>query len=495
MEKADAVAAADPRRWWVLIVMALSVLVLQMDNMVLNVALPALSRDLGASTEALQWIINAYIVVFAGLLLLAGSLSDRYGRRQLLVLGLIVFGVGSVVAVVSSTPEMLVGARALMGVGAAAIMPATMSIPIVSFPDERERRTALSIIGVSTVLGLVGGPLLGGFLIEQFSWRAIFFVNLPVVALAIIAAFTLMTESTGPSRRPDPAGVVLSLLWTVALVYAIQAGPGGLTASVIAAWALGLGGLVAFIIWERRTVEPLVPLALFRSRAFSGSVAAVMLLQFAYGGLLLIAMQFLQLVLGYTSMQAALALIPLVIAIMVAMPLGGVGGMRYGQRNMTIVGMVLIAVGFALSSFARVDASTWQVIVALSVFGLGSGLAQPAASTILTGAIPHRLAGVGSALNDTILQTGAAFGVAVLGSILAGTYQAQLPAGASQQVRESLAGAMAAAKGSAALLGPAEQAFLDGLQVAFLVCAAVVLLGAVVVRIVVPRHTALPPEM
>lgn len=479
------------RRWPVLIVMCLAMLVLQMDNMVLNVALPTLARDLGADEQQLQSILAAYMIPFAGLLLFAGSLSDRLGRRRLLVTGLLVFGVASGFAAWSGSPTALIAARLAMGVGGALMMPSTMSILIVTFPDETERRKAMSAFAVMSVLGLVGGPLLGGVLIAHFWWGSVFLINVPLVALALPAACVLLPESHGPARRFDPLGAVLSVLWTGSLVWAIIKLPGGLTLSVRAALIVAGAGLAAFLAWEIRTSEPMVPLRLFGSRNFSGSCFSILLLMFAFGGLLLVLTQYLQSVLGYSPTRAALALLPVVIAMMIVQPVATAAAKQIGQRAILVIGLLMLAGAFGLFTAAGSHTSFWLVGAVLVLVGAGAGLAQPAAMTVLTGAIPAELAGVGSALNDTMLQTGAAFGVAGLGSLLASGYAHALPATAPAASRKSLTEALAIAAHAhdPALSSAARDAFVHGMGTTSIVSAIVVAAGALLALLVVRANT------
>lgn len=489
----DTFGRSGARRWWVLVVMCLAMLVLQMDAMVLNVALPTLATDLGADDGQLQLILTAYMVPFAGLLLLAGSLSDRFGRRRLLIIGLVVFGVASGFAAWAGNPEVLIATRFGMGVGGALMMPSTMSILIVSFPDETERRKAMSAFAVMSVLGLVGGPLVGGFLLQHFWWGSVFLLNVPLVVLALIAAATLLTESTGPARRFDPLGAALSMVWTATLIWAIVELPDGLTPPVLIALIVAGVSLAVFVVWEWRSRHPMVPIGLFGNRDFSGSCFSILLVMFAYGGFLLVLTQYLQSVQGRTPTAAALALLPVVIAMIVMPPIATAIGQRTGQKPLLLAGLLLLAAAFVLLALCDEDTGWWQLAGILALFGVGGGVAQPAAMTILTGAIPHEHAGVGSALNDTMLQTGSAFGVAVLGSILAGGYSGRLGE-APGPARESLAGALqyAAVRRDSALAQTARDAFVGSMQLTLAVSAAVVVLGAALAAALVRRRQLTP---
>ena len=480
------------RRWLIVLVMCAAMLVLQMDNMVLNVALPTLARDLGADEQQLQLILAAYLVPFAGLLLFAGSLSDRFGRRRLLVVGLFMFGVASGLAAWSGSPSGLIAARLAMGVGAALMMPSTMSILILTFPEETDRRKAMSAFAVMSVLGLVGGPLLGGVLIAHFWWGSAFLINIPVVALTLPAAYLLLPESHGPAQRSDPLGAVLSVLWTGSLVWAIITLPDGVTPSVRTTLIIAGTSLLAFVSWELRTREPMVPLALLRSRNFTGSAVSILLLMFAFGGLLLVLTQYLQSVLGYPPTRAALALLPVVLAMIIIQPVATAAGQRIGQRATLVLGLLILASAFALLTRSGTHASLGLLGAMLVLVGAGAGMAQPAAMTVLTGAIPPHYAGVGSALNDTILQTGTAFGVAVLGSILTGRYAHTLPATAPAAARHSLTEALAIAARThdPALSNAARDAFVHGMGTTSTISAIAAAAAAALAFLIVRDNTS-----
>jgi DHA2 family multidrug resistance protein-like MFS transporter len=473
------------RRWLILLVMCLSMLVLQIDNTVLYVALPAIGRDLAAGPEELQWIVASYLVAFSGLLLLAGNLSDRFGRRRLLMAGLAIFGLASLAATWATDTWALVAARALMGLGGALMMPSTMSILIVTFPGETERRKAMSLFAITSVFGLVGGPILGGYLTDQFTWTAIFWVNVPIVALALLAAGLFMNESTAPHRRFDPIGAALSLTGATALAAGIIALPRGGGILVFGSLCVAGATIVAFIVWELRRHEPMVPLELFRSRQFTGSCLSILLLQVALAGLLLVFTQYLQSVMGYSPTMAATALLPVVVAMILVQPVATIAGTRFGQRPVLVAGLLTLATGLAVLPLLGYRADFPALLAPLALFGAGAGLAQPAAMTVLTGAIPQRHAGIGSALNDTMLQFGSALGVAVLGSVLAATYGGRLPAGLPREAERSLDDAvkLSVTAGDPQIAELASVAFFEGVSVALWVSVAIVIVAAVVAQL------------
>ncbi|WP_246150496.1 MFS transporter [Streptomyces qinzhouensis] len=435
--------ARDPRRWWILVVLCLSTLVLVIDNMVLTVAVPAITDDLDASTTDVQWIIESYILVFAGLLLTAGSLSDRFGRRKVMILGLALFGAASLVATYAGSPETLIAARVLMGVGGALVMPSTLSILITVF-DEDERPKAIAAWSGVAMVGLVGGPVLGGALIADFWWGAVFLINVPIAALAIGAALLLMPESKGPWRKPDVPGMLLSMTGMTALVWTIIEAPKtGLGDPVTLTTAIAaVVSLAAFVIWEARTEAPMVPVELFRNKVFTGASFSLVLLTFANGGLMLVLTQYLQFVLGYSATETGLAFAPMAVAVIAFNGIGAALLPRTGNRVMAVIGLLTIAAGFgALATLSEGDG--WGLLsVAMLLMGAGGGLAMPAAIAALMGAVPEEHAGVGSALNDTIQQAGAALGVAILGAVLSGTYRNELPDDAPEAAKESVAVAL-----------------------------------------------------
>ncbi|WP_089207802.1 MFS transporter [Streptosporangium subroseum] len=433
----------DPRRWWILGVLCLSLLVLVVDNTVLNLAIPALMTDLGASPSDIQWIIDAYVLVFAGLLLTAGSLSDRYGRKRFLIIGLTLFGGASLIALLVTEPWQLIAARALMGVGGSILMPSTLSILITVFDDE-ERRKAIAAWSAVAMVGVIAGPTLGGFLLDHYWWGSIFLLNVPIAVVAIIAAALLMPESRGPARRLDPLGVLLSTVGMSALVFVVISVPGaGLTASAtLVAAALAVLALGGFVLWELRSAHPMLPLELFRDRNFSGSSFSIVLMSFGTGALLLMLTQYLQFVLGYDPMKAGLALLPYAVAAALFNGVGAGLGQKISNRVLIAIGLSVMALGFGVLAFMTGETGYGMLIAALMLMGIGGGLAGPAAYATLMGAVPPAHAGVGSALNDTVQQVGMALSVAVLGSVLAATYTSSMPPEAPAVARESIAGAI-----------------------------------------------------
>ncbi|WP_027944489.1 MFS transporter [Amycolatopsis taiwanensis] len=484
----------NPRRWLILIVLCLSTLVLTIDSQVLTVAIPALIRDLGANAQDIQWITDAYILTLAGLLLTAGSLSDRYGRRRVMIIGLVLFGLASLGATYTTSPLQLIGCRALMGVGSALILPSTLSILITVFDDE-ERRKATSVWSSVVMVGLIGGPILGGTLVTSFGWGSVFLVNVPVAILAIITALALMPESKAPARKADPVGAVLSVIGLATLVWAIIELPvTGLShPATLIRFGVAVVTLVAFAVWETRTASPMVPLALYRNRDFSGGSFALVLTQIGLAGLVLVLTQYLQFVLGYSPTKAGTVLVPMAVGTILTNLLGATLGQKIGNRTMTAVGLAVAAAGFGLLASLSPDSGFGIVVAALAVFGAGAGLAQPAAVAALMGAVPEEHAGVGSAANDTMQQAGSALGVAILGSLLAATYTSGMPATAPAQARASIGEALSLS--DAGIAHAAREAFTAGMTVTCGTTAVLVLAAAVLARFVMRgRAPAAAPE-
>ncbi|MFB9706038.1 MFS transporter [Streptosporangium sandarakinum] len=494
MESHTVRAEPHPRRWWILGVLCLSLLVLVVDNTVLNLAIPSLMRDLGATPADIQWIIDAYVLVFAGLLLTAGSLSDRYGRRRFLIIGLLLFGGASLVAVLVTEPWQLVAARALMGVGGSILMPSTLSILITVF-DDAERRKAIAAWSAVAMVGVIAGPTLGGFLLEHYWWGSIFLINVPVAVLAVVAAALLMPESRGPARRLDPPGVLLSATGMTALVYAVISSPSRgwtspevLTAAVLAVLALG-----GFVLWERRSAHPMLPLELFRDRNFSGSSFSIVLMSFGTGALLLMLTQYLQFVLGYGAMKAGLALLPYAVAAAVFNILGAGLGQKISSRTLAAVGLAVMALGFGVLAFMTADTGYGLLITGLMLMGVGAGVAGPAVYATLMGAVPPQHAGVGSALNDTVQQVGMALSVAVLGSVLAGVYRSSMPESAPAAARDSVA--VALRLGDPGLARTARESFVSAMTFGSWVGVAFTLAAAVLAFVMLrPAAPAAPAE-
>jgi EmrB/QacA subfamily drug resistance transporter len=494
----------DPRRWWALGVLSLVLIVIGMDNLILNVALPTLVRQLHATPAQLQWIVDGYILAYAGLLLSMGTLGDRFGRKLALNAGLLVFVAGSLASAFANSPGMLIGTRTAMGMGAALIMPATLSIITATFPDA-ERGRAIGIWAGVAAGGIILGPLVGGWLLDQFWWGSVFLINLPVVAVTLLGTWVLVGDSRNPNATPlDPVGAALSIAGLLALVYAIIEVPdhgwtAGFTLGAFAAAAALLG---AFIAWELRSRHPMLDVGVFTNPRFSAASLSVALVFFAMTGVLFVLIQHLQFVLGYTPLQAGYRLLPIG-TVMVAAPLSAPLVNRVGTKAAVVSGMLLNALALWILSTVSAGSGYPPVAAALAVIGVGQGLAMAPATSSIMGSLPAAKAGVGSAINNTIRQVGSALGVAVLGSVLSARYASSitpvlhgLPAPTAAAARRSVGAAtqVAARLGPSgtALLAASRSAFVAGMGTALLVGLGFVLAGALVALLFLPSR---PPSV
>jgi EmrB/QacA subfamily drug resistance transporter len=495
--------AISPKRAWVaVVVLGVSLLMIGLDNTILNVALPTLQRTLAAATSQLQWTVDAYLLVFAGLLLAAGNLGDRIGRRRVLQAGLIIFGIGSALAARSGTVAELISSRAVMGAGGALIMPSTLSI-ITSMFTGAQRARAIAIWTAMAGVGLALGPVTGGWLLERFWWGSIFLVNVPIAALALAAGHFLVPESRDPAAdRPDPVGVTASILGLLALVYGIIEAPArGWTGPVtLTAFAAALVFLAFFAAWELRSTHPMLQLRLFRDRRFSAASAAIALAFFALFGSLFFLTQYLQLVLGYTAFHAGVRTLPLAAGLVIGSGLSAPANGRLGTKLTVACGMLLAAGGLAVLAGVTPASSYGPVLAALLLAGGGIGVAMAPATDSVMGSLPRGKASVGSAMNDTARLVGGAVGVAVLGSTISLVYRAHIAAAAAQLPARAAGAPRAAlqpprqiaqrlgAPHATALETAARLAFTDAMNRAALVGAAVALAAALVALILLPAR-------
>jgi EmrB/QacA subfamily drug resistance transporter len=494
------------RRWWILGVLILALFGVSLDNTVLNVALPTLAHDLSASASQLQWMVDAYVLVFAGLLLVAGALSDRYGRRRALVIGLGLFGLGSALAPLVQTADQLILLRAFMGLGAAFTMPSTLSI-IGDVFEADERPKAIAAWSSISGLGIVVGPVLGGWLLGHFAWSSVFLVNVPFVAIGIIAALAVIPESRAPGRAPlDPIGAGLSVAGLVALVYGIIEVPArGWDDPVILA-SLGLAAVLiaTFFVWERRVAHPMLDVRLFTNPRFSAASLSVTLVFFSLMGALFFLTQYLQGVLGLSAFDTGLRFIPIALGVIVVSPFAAKATTRFGARVTTSAGLLTVAAGMALLATVGIGSSDLHVGAVLFVLAAGIALAITPATDAIMGALPPEQFGVGSAVNDSVREIGGAFGVAILGSLFAAAYGstmngatavAGLPADAAAAARDSLGGAAAVAgaiggEAGAALLSSAQAAFVSAMSMTSIVGIGFAVAGALVALIWLPDRAA-----
>jgi len=496
------------RRWGILGVLILALFGVSVDNTILTIALPTLAAELSASASQLQWMVDAYILLFAGLLLVAGAVSDRYGRRLALVTGLVLFGLGSAAAPLVTSADQLIALRAFMGLGAALTMPATLSILTDVFPPD-ERPKAIAAWSAVSGLGIVVGPLLGGWLLEHFAWPSVFVVNLPFVVVGIAATLAVVPESRAPGRVPlDPVGAVLSVVGLGTLVYGIIEVParGWTDPAIVVSLAAAAILAVAFVAWERRQAHPMLDVHLFRDRRFSAASLSVTLTYFSLMGALFFLTQYLQVVLGLSALETGARFLPIALGVMVAAPFSARLTATVGTRVTTASGLAAVGLGLALVATLGVSSSDLQLAVVLFVAAVGMGLAMTPATDAIMAALPRAKLGVGSAVNDTARQLGGALGVAVLGSLAAGSYAAtigplvgSLPPDAAAIVRDSVGGAaaVAGAIGGAAgeaLLGAARQAFVDAMAWTSVLGAGIALAGAAIALAFLPDRVNRPAE-
>ena len=490
-----------PRRRQILGVLCLALLIVVIDNTILNTALPSLARSLHATTTDLQWITDAYTLTFAALLIVAGALGDRYSRRGALLVGLAVFGLGSAAAGVSGSAGELIAFRAVMGVGAALVMPATLSILNTVFP-RRERAQAIGAWSAIAGVAIVLGPTLGGLLLDHFTWSSVFFINIPLVAIALVAVATVIPSLPGSSRgRLDVPGAVLSGLAMLAAIDAVIEGPGHGWASLrtLGELALAIVLLAGFVVRELRTENPLIDVRVFRHRAFSAATAAVGLTFFAMFGSLFALTQYLQLVHGYSPLGAGLRALPFGFAVMVTAPSSSLLVARLGVRTVVPTGLLAMAAGLFDLTTATPTTGLLHLSIGTALMGAGMGLVLAPAGESLMSVLPVEQSGVGSAVNDTIQEFGGSLGVAVIGSIVAAAYRthmqaSHLPAEVVQHAQGSIAAAYATAAHAPQLATPiiaaAHTAFTSAMTTGFTIAGVVAAVSAVGLAMLLPRRSA-----
>lgn len=496
------------RRWLILGVLCMSLLIIVMDNTILNVAIPSLITELGASNSQVQWIVDAYVLVFAGLLLTTGSLSDRYGRKGALQLGIVLFGIGSVAAALSSSANGLIFTRAFMGIGGALIMPATLSILMNVFRDPGERARAIAVWAGFSGLGVAIGPITGGFLLEHFSWSSVFWVNLPIGATALILGAFFVPTSRDPAQgKIDPIGAVLSFVGLAALLFGIIEGPSeGWTAPiVVGAFVLAVAAIASFLIWESRTTHPMLDLSVFKNPRFSAGSGTITIVFFALFGSLFLMTQYWQLVHGYSPLQAGVRLLPYAATMMVVAPLSARIVERLGTKRVVVMGLSLVAVGMLLLSTIAADSPYPMVIGFFMVMAAGMGMTMAPATEAVMGSLPRAKAGVGSAINDTTRQVGGALGVAIIGTIVSSIYASRIADAAGTfslgpdalaQAESSLGGAQKVASElgaqAGAFIATANNGFVDALSVGLKMSAVAIIAAAVVAWKFLPSHASGP---
>ncbi|GHH22799.1 MFS transporter [Streptomyces lanatus] len=496
--------AIHRRRWAILGVLMLSLLIVVLDNSILNVAIKTISTPeptgLGATQSELEWAINAYTLVFAGLLFSAGILGDRLGRKKVLLGGLAVFGIGSALAAFSGSPGELIGFRAVMGLGAAFVMPATLAVLMNVFERE-EQPKAIGIWAGGVGLAIAIGPITGGLLLDHFWWGSVFLINVPIVLLALGLMVWLVPDSRDPNPgRIDPLGVVLSVVGLVLLVYGIIKG-GQLAdftdVTVLATIGAGLAVLAAFVVFEKRSDHPSIDISYFRNKVFSAAIGVIALVFFALMGVTFFSVFYTQSVRGYSPLQTGLLMLPLAAAQMIFAPRARLLVDRFGNRATTTGAMLLIALTLAAFATFEADTPIWILEVVFFLMGAAMAHIMTPISVVIMQALPREKAGSASALSNTFRQVGGALGIAVLGSVLSTAYRTDiedrltaLPEGVRHTAGESIEATLGVAdklgpRGEA-LIGPAHDAFLHAMHITALWGAGIAVLGAVVVALFLP---------
>ena len=500
--------AIHQRRWAILAVLCTSLMIVIIGNTALNVAIPRLAEDLDASTTDLQWMVDSYALVFAGMLFTAGTLGDRFGRKGALQLGLVLFLGGTLVAAVGTSSTQVILGRALMGLAAAFVMPSTLSILTNVFPAH-ERPKAIGVWAGISGGGAALGPIASGFLLEHFWWGSVFLVNVPVILLSLLAGRLLLPTSRDPEQPPlDLPGAVLSIAGLGLLVYGIIEGPlhgwlsgGSLLTFGAAAVILGL-----FVARELTARHPMLDLRLFRDRRFSVASGGMALVFFAMFGTFFLVSQYFQLVLGYSPLESGLFQLPMAFLMMAMAPQAPRLVARYGAARVVPVGLGIVGLGLVLFSLMEVDTSIWWMYGPILLLGGGMAITMTPLTTMIMSSVSLAKAGVGSAMNDTTRELGGALGVAVLGSLLTSTYTSSIGdavsglAGGDRALAESgLTGAFQVAEGlggqGGALIEAAKVAFMDGVQIAATIGALVVAVAAVAAWRLLPRGVPAAVEL
>ena len=500
------------RKPLILASLLLAAFAINLDTTIVNVALPTLVRELHASTTQLEWIVDAYNLMFAAFVLAAGNLGDRVGRKGVLLAGLAVFGLATVAGGLGSSPGELIAARAVMGLGAALIFPATLSLLTNVFTERGERARAIGLWGATTGVGIAMGPIVGGWLLERDGWESVFFALAPIAALALILVSLYVPSSRDPEApRADRPGLVLSTAGMAALIYTIIEAPtyGWGAPRSLLGFAVAAAVLIAFVLWERRTESPMLDVGLFRNLRFSAASGAVTITFFSLMGFIFLVTLYFQFLKGYAPFSTGLRLLPVATMTGITSVVGTALAVRFSTKLVVSAGLVSLAAGLAWASTSSTDTSYLTIAMTMILIGSGIGLTSAPATESIMGAVPAAKAGVGSAVNDATRILGSTVGVAVIGSIYASIYAShltsglpgQLPAAAADTAHRSIGGAFGVADrlggiGHPELAGAvhdaAATAFFDGFQVAVLVAAGIALAGAVMAAILLPAQ---PPRV
>lgn len=501
-------------RWKGLIFIGISLLVISLDNTILNIALPSLSNDLNANISDLQWIIDAYVLVFAALLLTMGAVSDRYGRKKALQIGLVMFGIGSLGAALSTTTTALIVSRGFLGIAGAFIMPSTLSLINVSFPL-RERAQAIGIWSAIFGLGIAIGPVIGGLLLKLYSWHILFLINLPIIVIALIGGQRYLAESKDETApKLDIPGVIFSSTGVFALVFAIiEAGVKGWSnPEVLGLFAIAFVLLAIFTFIESRTEEPMMPLYLFKNLSFSGASIAIAMVMFSLAGSMFFVSQYMQTILGYDTLTAGLGTLPVAAGLIVIAPLSAPISKRIGIKFTVAVGIAIASLSlFYMGTNYKIDTPYITIAFGQVLLAAGMGLAMAPATNSIMSAIPANKSGIGSAMNDTTRELGTALGVAVLGTFMNSIYisgvqgSLKLIPGLPKELIDGVSSSIQAAHFIAKtpempplfgslILATANQSFVDGMTHAMLVGGVIMAVSAVFVLVTLPSRIAQPTE-
>ncbi len=493
----------------------LSVFVISVDATIVNVALPTLSRELNADTAQLQWIVDAYTLVMAGLLLSVGSLSDRYGRRAWLSGGLAAFAITSIVAAQANSAHALIAARAAMGVGAAVIFPTTLGLITNIFTDPVRRAKAIGVWAAMVGVGVAVGPMAGGWLLEHFFWGSIFLVNVPVAAVAIVGGILFVPTSRDPAApKVDVPGLILSSIGVTVLIYTVIESPqwGWGSARTVAGFGVAAIVLAAFARWEWRSSHPMLDVSVFANRRFSGGSLAVTAGFLTLFGFIFVITQYFQFIKSYSAFETGVRLLPVAISIAVASVLGPRVVERVGSTAVVASGLAIFAAGLAWASTADAATPYLQIAGQMLLLGGGLGLTTAPATEAIMGSLSTDKAGIGSAVNDTTRELGGTLGVAIVGSVFASVYSRRIESASALtalpgDIRSTMEHSTAAAYKvigqlpavqAAGVRDAVNHAFLGGLQIGSLVCAAIALAAAIVVAVLLParqhRRQATDPD-
>ncbi|NDE57838.1 MAG: DHA2 family efflux MFS transporter permease subunit [Acidimicrobiia bacterium] len=510
MEASALTVHPDPivqrRRWRILAILCLSIFLVVVDNLIVNVAIPTLARELGATTSGLQWIVDSYALVFAGLLLACGGLGDRFGRLRMMQIGMLLFGIFSAWAAFSNSTGELITARGLMGVGAALVFPGTLAVVIDVFRDPTERAKAIGVWSAVSGAAVAFGPVTGGFLLEHFWWGSVFLINIPIVIIALLLQWRFVPESRDPNaERLDVPGFLLSITFVSLLVYTIIEAPhrGWASTASVLGFVVTAVLATAFVLRERATAHPLLDVKVFRDMRVTAATSSIFIAFFSLFGFTFLITQYFQFVRGYDPLASGLHTLPFAFGAGITAPIAARLALKFGPRRVIPVGLLCMGIAQIWASRFEVDTTYFGAVMASMVLmAMGLSLVTSPASESVMGSLPRDMAGVGSAINDTGREVGGTLGVAIIGSIFATTYgprivelltPLQLPEAAVSAAEESVGAAFAVAEKvgdpslSGSIQGMASSSFLEGFQAACTTVGIVAICGALLAFRFLPK--------